>query len=33
MIIVRGSEGKAEATYSKQIAPNLTKNYVDLRRI
>lgn len=33
MIIVRAAEGKAEAAYLRQIAPTLSKNYVELRRI
>jgi hypothetical protein len=33
MIIVRAAEGKAEAAYLRQIAPVISKNYVELRRI
>lgn len=33
MIVVRAAEGRAEAAYLKQIAPVLSKNYVELRRI
>lgn len=33
MVVVRAAEGRAEAAYLKQIAPALTKNYVELRRI
>lgn len=33
MIVVRASEGRAEAAYLRQVSPALTKNYVELRRI